>query len=201
MESLPGTESSHQGIALPSQLSRVPLCFSERIGSTDNSPRTLVSTVRSACKGTVRHQHHSRPSSRMCVQCQQGSFHPEGAQSHGSWDKPTTWEDGWVSALLAWMEVAWAGKPHIGLSKHEEIPAARGMLCAAFSKLQCCRNHPHCKTWILQDEWKPHGPAVPQGMGHRMGWCCSSPHCSVGFRFSAYFQAAQSPFFPPEQTA
>lgn len=44
-------QSSHQGIAFPSQLSRIPLCFSERTGSTDNNPRTLVSTVRSACKG------------------------------------------------------------------------------------------------------------------------------------------------------
>lgn len=47
------------------------------------------------------------------------------------------WEDGWVSALLAWMEVAWAGKAATGLTKQEEIPAANEMLCAAFSKLQC----------------------------------------------------------------
>lgn len=46
-----------------------------------------------------------------------------------------------VGYLYSWLGL---GRQPV-LTKQEEIPAANGMLCAAFSKFQCCRDHSHSK--------------------------------------------------------
>lgn len=110
VESLAGTKSSHQGIALPSQLSKVPLCFSERTGSTDNSPRTLVSTVRSACKG----QNETAASFETIQQ------HPPGSCALRARLLPPRvsrepWELGRVHCVGGWLGICTAGLDGGGL--------------------------------------------------------------------------------------
>lgn len=83
--------------------------------------------------------------------------------------------------------------------------ASYGLKPTGHVKDPCCKRDAACslpKTpgWqapgILQGERRPHGPAALRGRGCRVGWCCSSPPRSLGFRFSAHLWAAQSLFSP-----